>query len=108
MLMNDFKTTQDYVNYLINSGTNIQKIDNTDYLAIHVAAQYVIQILHYPLSKFLLLKAEDGPFQYLVNRDWNIELATDDIISNKITTDLIKLRGCDRAQLEHKNWEPNS
>ena len=98
--MNDFDTVEDYVSALQSVGTDVQKIDGTTYLAIHVAAQYVMQILKYPMSHLAFLKAEDGPYAYLVRNNWDSEKAASEIIAGKVSDDLVKVRGSERKALE--------
>ena len=88
-----------------------QKIDNLSYLAIHVAAQKVLQYDNYPLEKITLRKAEEGPYLYLVDAEWNSEKAIDIlniknarlIINNKkYDKTIIKLRGYERYLINSK------
>lgn len=98
MKMNKFDTVQAYINALKTAGTDPQGIPPSlqSYLAIHMAAQYVLQVLKYPTSKLALLKCEDGPFQYLVRNSWDSEKAIKEVVENRVKTDLIKLRGDER------------
>ena len=103
MLMNNYSTVNDYVSALRSAGTDLQKIDGPSYLAIHVAAQYVMQVMKYPTRSLVFLKAEDGPYLYLVRNNWDSEKAVSEIVSGKVTTDLIKVRGNERKILERSN-----
>ena len=70
-------------------------------MAIHVAAQKVLQIDKYPLDSFILRKAEDGPFKYLVDAKWDSEKALHLACSNKkYQFPIMKMRGAERNVLE--------
>lgn len=102
MRMNKYDTVNDYVDALESLGTDPQGINETlrTYLAIHLAAQYVLQVLKYPTSDMTLLRCEDGPFLYLERNDWNSEAAVEEVLQNRVHTDLIKLRGDERKILD--------
>ena len=99
--LNDFNefTVFKALDYYKNLGVDFQKISSPSYLFIHVAAQYVLQK---ELSSdeikntMLLLKAEEGPFKYLHNNNWNSQEAINDLCNGNNTTDVIKLRRTER------------
>ncbi len=99
MKMNEYDSVEEYINELNVDPQGIPPSLHT-YLAIHMAAQYVLQELKYPINKMSLLKCEEGPFLYLVENNWNSEKAVEDVIKNRVNTDLIKLRGEERKVFE--------
>jgi len=102
MKMNSYESVEDYIEALKSSGVDPQRIsiDMQTYLAIHMAAQYVMQVEHYPTQKMAFKKAEDGPFLFLVQNGWDSDKAVTDILQGKVHTDLVKLRKDDREILE--------
>jgi hypothetical protein len=97
--INDYDSVESYIKF-VQSTTNLQKIEGLEYLAMHVAAQYVLQ---HKISKeeikqnMYLLKAEDGPFKYLVENNWENEKAVKSICnSDKSNIIFYKLRGVER------------
>ena len=103
MSLNTHKSVNDYIKAKMNDGVDLQKISSPDYLAMHVAAQTVMQKLMGPdeVSKKLhLMKAEDGPFKYLVHKNWNSAEALKSLCKvSELRTPLIKLRGTERNAL---------
>jgi hypothetical protein len=93
-----FPNVDGYVESRKKMGMNLQKISNPNYLAIHIAAQKVLQIDNYPRNRLILQKAEDGPFRYLVEAGWNSEKAVRWGIANQFL--MMKFRGGERAELE--------
>jgi hypothetical protein len=79
-------------------GVDVQRIPNPNDLAMHIAAQKVLQIDKYPVDRLILQKAEDGPFRYLVEAGWNSEKAVRWGIANQFL--IMKFRGGERAELE--------
>lgn len=76
--MNNFTSTREYVNNVKSAGVDIQKIDR-NYLTMHVAAQYVMQIHMTPNSitdELRLLKADDGPLKILKTGPVDIDPTT--------------------------------
>ena len=70
-----YPTVEKYVESRKSMGVDIEKIRDPIYLAMHVAAQKVLQLDKYPLESLYLQKAEDGPFRYLVDAKWDSEKA---------------------------------
>jgi hypothetical protein len=98
------KTIDDYLENINQQNIDLQKIDVPNYLAIHVAAQ---KILQQNIDKYniCLFKAESGPFYYLNQSDWDSEKAVKYITDKKSNKDcykytFVKLRGSDRQILE--------
>ena len=69
MRINDFEEVDDYLDEVekIISFQNIPKYDDPNYLAIHVAAQVVLQWERYPTRNMIILRAESGPLKYLLS-----------------------------------------
>jgi hypothetical protein len=72
--INKYESPQEYIDSLHVDPQGIPPTLQT-YLAIHMAAQYVLQKLKYPISNMTLLKCEEGPFLYLVENNWDSEKA---------------------------------
>lgn len=100
MQINDFESVEEYVKHAKGLGVDIQNISTPEYLAVHVAAQYVLQIMKYPISRMILLKAEDGPWAYLVRNDWDSHKAVLEIKNGTAKEDLVKMRGIERKFIE--------
>ena len=84
-------------------GVDYENITGPIYLAIHVAAQKVLQVDKYPLDSLILRKAEDGPFKYLTETGWDSEKAINFACNNKkYQGPIMKMRGPERAALESK------
>ena len=97
-------TVKDYVSARREMGVNLDAIDSPEYLAMHVAAQKVLQLDKYPLSSFNLTRAEDGPFRYLVKTNWQTDKALELACkSPRLRCPLLKLRGRERDALEKRD-----
>jgi hypothetical protein len=85
--------------HYINLGVDTQKIDSKDYLFMHIAAQYVMQIYMTPdeiCKTMRFQEAESGPFKYLALNSWNTKKALKSLCAGENITDIIKLRGVER------------
>jgi hypothetical protein len=106
MSLNTHNTVNDYINAKKKAGVDLQRISSPEYLAMHVSAQTVMQKLMSieDVSKKLhLMKAEDGPFKYLVYKNWNSAEALKSLCDvSELRTPLIKLRGTERRALNEK------
>jgi len=105
MMLNNHETPDEYSAWMKNQGVDTQKINDLNYLAIHVAAQYVLQkqmTVDGIKSNLNILKAEDGPYKHLAESNWNSDKAVEHICKNKKSKDttLIKLRGPERNIVE--------
>lgn len=99
--MADYINVEKYVESRKKLGVDFEKIKDPIYLAMHVAAQKVLQIDKYPLDTLILKKAEDGPFKYLVETNWDSEKALKLACSNKnYQFPIMKMRGIERETLE--------
>ena len=102
---NDFNTINDYLEHKKSQGVKFDSIPTPEYLTIHIAAQTVMQLQNYTHFSRLLLVAEDGPFKYLVDNDWDSEKAIHSLCKTSIhdlgDIKIIKMRGIDRKALEH-------
>jgi len=83
-------------------------IDDPVYLAMHVAAQKILQYDNYPLASLILRKAEDGPLRYLVDAGWDSEKAVCLACNSQYQTPILKLRGAERKVVESKICEDPS
>lgn len=108
MRINDYDTVQEYVDSVQAAGVDLQMLLSPTYLTIHVAAQVVLQKQVAPedIQKVLLvLKAEDGPFKYLVSQGWDIKKAIESLCTSPraaAAAPLIKLRSTERSYLAER------
>jgi hypothetical protein len=99
--MSKYLSVDDYVKSRKDMGVDLQKINGTNYLAMHVAAQKVLQIDKYPVDRLILRRAETGPFQYLVDAKWISPLAMYLASKKEVyRTPLMKMRGGERSIME--------
>jgi hypothetical protein len=103
MRLNDFDTIDQYLEQVKSEGCNFQKIDIPDYLAIHIAAQVILQ-KNPNTYNICILSAEKGPYKYLVDTNWDPKLAiqnlnNDDTRYNYYQLPFIKLRGLERLYI---------
>jgi hypothetical protein len=97
----EYPNVEKYVESRRQMGVDFEKLTDPIYLAMHVAAQKIIQLDRYPLDTLILKKAEDGPFRYLVDAKWESEKALRLACSNKkYQTPIMKMRGGERAVME--------
>jgi hypothetical protein len=97
----DYINVEKYVESRKKMGVDFEKIATPIYLAMHVAAQKVIQIDKYPLDTLILKRAEDGPFKYLVDAKWDSEKALKLACANKKYQEpILKMRGDERKVME--------
>ena len=97
-----FASIQDYVKSREEMGVDIQKIANPIYLCQHVAAQKVLQLDKYPQDKLILQKAEDGPFRYLVETNWDSEKGVNLAIADpSYQFPIMKMRSAERNVMEN-------
>ena len=101
--ISQYPSVADYVESRKKAGVDVEKINGPVYLAMHVAAQKILQLDRYPIDQMILQKAEDGPFRYLVAAKWDshkaVELACQD---RSYQTPIMKMRGGERNALEEK------
>ena len=95
-----FETADAYVADVVASGVDLQKIDAPAYLAIHVAAQKVLQKQHVDRSTLKLFDAIDGPLKYLYNANWDsksaLESLKDPRSEDRRHVTIVKMRGPER------------
>jgi hypothetical protein len=97
----DFPSVSDYVENRRHLGVDISKVIAPEYLAQHVAAQKVLQLDGYPQDRLFLRRAEDGPFRYLADNNWDSKAALHAACANPTyQTPMMKLRGVERGVLE--------
>ena len=104
MRTNKYSTIDKYLENVQENNVSIQKIDIPNYLAMHVAAQSILQKNPQKYDIYLF-PAEKGPFKYLVDTDWNIENAIKLLTNEKTNTQyfelpIVKMRGCERPHME--------
>lgn len=97
--MRRFQTPDDYVESRKKMGVDLQNMKYCSYLAIHVAAQKVLQIDRYPLDTFDLQQAEQGPYLYLAEADWISHQAIQNACNQPRYT-ILKMRGGEREYLD--------
>lgn len=108
-----FENRTKYIEDIKESNVNVQNIPVSEYLAMHLSAQKVLQSnKKYNLS---LLKAEDDAFKYLTQNKWDSKKAAENLLdcnNNELKEkancgflhgNIIKLRGADRKELEKLN-----
>jgi hypothetical protein len=99
--MIEYPNVEKYIESRKEMGVDYEKISIPDYLAIHIAAQKILQINKYPLSQLILKKAEDGPFKYLTQSNWDSEKALRLACNNnKYQSPIMKMRSHERNALE--------
>ena len=102
--MNNFDTVDEYLKDMSNQKIDFQNIGNVNYLAIHCAAQYVLQKLMTSeeiKKKLLILRAEDGPFKYLYLNKWNSYESVRALCNDKNTiTPMIKFTRHERKHID--------
>lgn len=106
MRINEYDAVSDYIHDVRKNGVDTQNIPSSllSYLAIHVAAQSVLQKqLNNNVQKHVkVFKAEDGPFRYLSQNGWESQRSfsamceDEDLLSNGF----FKMRGSERDYLE--------
>lgn len=98
-----FDSVKQYTDSRRRMGVNYQKISDPEYLAIHVSAQKVLQIDRYPLDRLLLYKAEDGPYKYLKDTNWESILGIFEASRySSLSYPLLKMRGLERGLYTEK------
>lgn len=99
MSMNSYPTIDDYVEKR-KKDTDMQNVTNLNYLAIHVASQYVLQHTKGIVDTIYFKSAFDnGPFDFYYKSEWDINKALDDLCRNKNNYPLIKFVGGVRDEL---------
>ena len=107
MSINNYSSVDDYLKTTVDNGTSLQKIDIPNYLAIHVAAQ---KILQKPNNfNLFLMNAIKGPYFYHYDNvpnggTWDIKRDVDRFLTGKYKNiSLIKLRGGERNYIIDNN-----
>jgi len=99
----DYPHVEQYVASRKQMGVNFEKIKKPLYLTMHVSAQKILQIDKYPLDSLILRKAEDGPFRYLKDTNWESERALNlACVDRTYQAPIMKIRGAERKVLEEK------
>jgi len=97
-MLEDFDSVDEALEY-VRKSTDLQKINGPNYLFINVAAQYVMQRHPDLVKRMTLMKAEDGPYQYITKNGWNSTKALEDLCRGNYWTPLLKFRGAERKVL---------
>ncbi len=111
---NRFDNMNDYINHVKNNlKINISGIPDhvQNYLGMHVVSQVVLNKKKFDKDNnetvynedITFYKAEDAPFKYLCNNNWNAEKAINSLLTDSSlwTVPLIKLRSAERNYMEN-------
>ena len=106
--ISNFNTVKEYIENVKDNNISIQNITIPEYLSIHVSAQVILQ-KNINTYNLYVIRAEDTAFKYLVDNNWNQDIATDYLLNNfdninKQKIHIIKLRGGDRKRLMNKDY----
>ena len=102
--INNYENVNDYIQKLKDLGVNFQRIPYSlqNYLAIHASAQYILQKQHNDF-RIKVYKAEDGPYKYITETNWDHHSATKSLVDNverfKNSILFSKLRSSERNTL---------
>ena len=114
--INNYDTIEDYLSYTKSFNLK-ENISIKNYLTMHVSAQMALQTKNYDISNLYLLKAEDGPYKYLVNGRWDGSKSLNLLCStNDWSKPIIKFRSHERKLIEQsidllqcfENYEKNN
>lgn len=100
-----YSSVEKYINSRKDMNVDFQNISIPNYLAIHISAQKILQYNKYSLKTLILEKAEDGPFKYLVDANWDAKNAFKLACNNSNYNTFMKLRGNERAVMEENSEE---
>jgi hypothetical protein len=107
--INTHNSPGDYVDAKRREGVDLQTIKWLEYLAIHVAAQTVMQTrmtAQEVSQKLHLMKAEDGPLNHVPKNDGDLTKSLREICEKGTSSPFVKLRHTDRNVIkENKNLE---
>jgi hypothetical protein len=111
----NYDSISEYIDYLAEN-TDFQNIENVHYLWMHGAIQNCLQG-NKGKYNFHAFKAEDGPYRYLTQNEWDSEIALNKLIECTssssqndpecdiiLDTPIIKLRGAEREKLESMDY----
>jgi hypothetical protein len=102
MNLTKFDSPSTYVKNVRDQGVHLQNIDGVEYLAMHVAAQKIVQTSPPNKYKLHLIRAEDTAFAHMVNDEgkWDDGNAHTRIIQKKrIDQPLLKIVGYVRNRI---------
>lgn len=108
--MSEFDSVQAYIDHLKKDGVSFQKISSPNYLAMHCAAQKVMQQTLPGVAESLTLKpAEEGPFKYLHDH-WDSKRGINQVVSDwdQLRNDkvpFLKFRGLERKAVDDMTEE---
>lgn len=96
-----FDSAQAYVDDLVRRGLDNKDWVYPDYLAMHHSAGKVLQLDKYSTDTMKIWRAEQGPFRYLVENEWNPQKSIEYACKNPtIRTPFLKLRSHERHAIE--------
>jgi mannosyltransferase OCH1-like enzyme len=99
--LTQYENVSAYIESLRKEGVDLNW-DGPEYLAQHSAAQRILQLKKYPVSRMSLRPAEEGPFKYLVDNKWDSSVGIKKACEDPtLRNPFMKLRGPDRATFEH-------
>lgn len=102
---NTFATMDDYIANVTTAGVKLEKHYHNDYYTMNISAQVVMQKLIQPdvLARIMDMdKAEDGPYKYLADNDWDMSKSVEYFGSGKYKSEspFVKLRSIERRQMQ--------
>ena len=101
---NNYHSDYDYLLSLETNGVDLQLISKSGYLCMHYAVQYVLQkemSIEDIKTRLYLEKAEDGPFKYLHDNNWDLKKSLLALCDNKdLRTKVVKFRNAERKVIE--------
>lgn len=102
MSIGKYGSVGNFLEAMKQKGVDFQGIESPEYLAMHIAAQAVLQEMGSEeiQQRMVLLKAEDGPFAYLAANNFGSYDALKDLCNGNHRTAMIKFRGAERGILE--------
>jgi hypothetical protein len=107
--LNTHNSPKEYVSAKREQGVDLQNLKWIEYLAIHVSAQTVMQLLMTPVEvarKLHLMKAEDGPLNHLPQNGGSLSDSLLEICEKGSSSPFVKLRTADRdVIMENKDLE---
>lgn len=105
MSISNHSSVDEYIKHLDEQGVHKQNINTPNYLAIHMSAQKLLQKQKKNKYNLYLLKAEDIPFKYLEDNQWNTEVSIDKVLNHQYD-DLyfLKITGSQRSYMINKDY----
>lgn len=96
-----YPSVDSYVDSRIKMGIDIQNLVNLNYFAIYLSAQKVLQLDQYPIDLMIFHKAEDKPYRYLIDANWDSKKAVRLACSDpSYVNPIMKLTSTERKMIE--------